>query len=217
MSRKPFEIIRGLALFLLLIVTTIAAVRLKLVIPRSILVWLSQSPNPQQAVIAFGAFVGSCLLLFIRLGVEFPPAKVLVGSDKIRLYVAGLPLWFIITSIAVSAGGMLLVFPACQAPTSVEFGVEGQQQIFQPGDIFSAIPGQTLIVTAHPSQTDAILSCAWQYSGDVFKSFGSNTGCQTNVELTNRPSTGFLTLKATQDFCNQSSIFSMQIQIASTK
>ena len=217
MTRKPFELIRGLALFLLLIVITIAAVRLKLLIPRSILIWLSQSPNPQQAVIAFGAFVSSCLLLFIRLGVEFPQAKPLVGSDKIRLYVAGLPLWFIITAIAVSAGGLLLVFPACQAPTSVVFSVEGQQQTLQPGDTFTATPNQTLIVTAQPSQSDAILSCAWQYSGEVFKSFGSNTGCQTNVELTNRPSVGFLTLKATQDFCNQSSIFSIQIQIGQTK
>lgn len=217
MTRKPFELIRGLALFLLLIVITIAAVRLKLLIPRSILIWLSQSPNPQQAVVAFGAFVSSCLLLLIRLGVELPPAKPLVGSDKIRLYVAGLPLWFIITAIAISAGGLLLVFPACQAPASVEFSVEGQQQTYQPGDVFTAAPGQTLIVTARPSQADAILSCTWQYSGDVFKSFGSNTGCETNVELTNKPSSGFLTMKATQDFCNQSSIFSMQIQTGPTK
>ena len=217
MTRKPFEIIRGLALFLLLIVITIAAVRLKLLIPHSILVWLSQSPNPQQAVVAFGAFVSSCLLLLIRLGVEFPSAKPLVGSDKIRVYVAGLPLWFIITAIAFSAGGLLLVFPTCQAPTSVEFAVEGKQEAFQPGDILIATPGQTLIVAAQPSQADAILSCAWQYSGDVFKSFGSNTGCQTNVKLTNKPSEGFLTLKATQDFCNQSSIFSIQVQIGPTK
>ncbi len=217
MPRKPFEVIRGLALFLLLAVIVIAAVRLKLLIPRSVLVWLSESPNPQQAVAAFGALVSSILLLLIRLGVEFPAAKPLVGSEKIRLYVAGLPLWVIISVMALSAGGLLLVFPPCQAPTSVVFAVEGQQQTYQPGDALLAVPNQTLIVSARPLQDDAILSCAWQYSGEAFKTLGSTTGCQASMELSNQPSSGFLTLKATQDFCNQSAIFSLPIQVGPTK
>ena len=41
MPRRPLEIIRGLALFVLLWVAALAAVRVQLLFPRSVLIWLS--------------------------------------------------------------------------------------------------------------------------------------------------------------------------------
>ena len=45
-KREPFEIIRGLALLLVLWAAVLMAVRLQLLFPRSVVVWLSQSSNP---------------------------------------------------------------------------------------------------------------------------------------------------------------------------
>ena len=95
MPRKPLEIIRGLALFIVLWVAASAAVRLQLLFPRSVVVWLSQSPNPQQAVSAFGAFISSGVLGLLRLGIEIPSFKPLVASEKVRTYITGLPFWVI--------------------------------------------------------------------------------------------------------------------------
>ncbi|MFZ5880553.1 MAG: hypothetical protein ACOY0R_14390 [Chloroflexota bacterium] len=213
MSRKPLEIIRGLALFIVLWVAALAAVRLQLVFPRTVLVWLSQSPNPQQAVLAFGAFIGSGVLILLRLGIEIPQIKPLVGSEKVRVYITGLPLWAISVVLAVSAGGLLLVFPACSPPTSIEFFVQGRGEPLQPGDTLLVSAGETLTLSAQSTLDEAILSCRWQYSGDAFEMLGSTNGCETSVKMARAEGSGFLTLQAAQNFCNQSAAFSLIIQI----
>ncbi len=213
MSRKPLEIIRGLALFIVLWVAALTAVRLQLIFPRTVLIWLSQSPNPQQAVIAFGAFISSGVLGLLRLGIEIPTIKPLVASEKVRTYITGLPFWVISVVFAFSVVGLLVVFPACSPPTSIEFFVQGRPDPFQPGDTLTASAGETLTLTAQSTLDEAILSCKWQYSGDAFEMLGSTNGCETNVKMARTEGNGYLTLQAAQNFCNQSAAFSLIVQV----
>jgi len=214
MTRKPLEILRGLAMFLVLWAAALMAVRLQLLFPRSMIVWLSQSPNPQQALVAFCALVSSGLLALLRLGIEFPIIKPLFSAEKLRTYITGIPLWVLGTTFAFSVGALLLVFPACQSPSFITFHVQGRTEIYSPGDTVNTTPNEFLAVTAQPLQQNSILSCKWQYIGEVFETIGTNTGCEVILKLSGEPGAGLLTIQASQDFCNQSSVFSLNIQIA---
>lgn len=214
MNRRIPDVLSGLALFILLAVVVIVGARFKVLIPRSMLISLSQSPEPQKAIVAFGALISSILLILARFGIDIPVFKPVFSSEKLRQYISGLPLWVLLTTLALSIVGLVLVYPYCQAPGSVQFKIAGQDSVtFRPGDIFPAKPNDILVVSAVSSKDDdALLSCNWQYTGNAFKTLGSNTGCEINVELSSEPGDGFLTLQASQDFCPQSSLFSLQIK-----
>lgn len=213
MSRKPLEIIRGLALFIVLWVAAMVSVRLQLIFPRSVLVWLSQSPNPQQAVVAFGAFISSGVLGLLRLGIEVPSIKPLVASEKVRTYITGLPFWAISVVFALSAAGVVVVFPACSPPTAIEFAVQGRPETLLTGDTLTARAGETLILSARSTTSDAILSCKWQYSGDAFEMLGSSNGCEISIKTARTEGNGYLTVSAAQNFCDQSNTFSLFVQV----
>ncbi len=214
-TRKPLEVFRGLGMLLVLWAATLIAVRLQLVFPRSVIVWLSESPNTQQALVAFGALVSSGVLALLRLGIEVPPIKPLVASETVRTYITGMPLWVLGSIFALSIGALLLVFPACQSPASVIFRVEGRPDTYRPNETVVAVPGEFLAIAAQPIQQDSILSCKWQYIGETFETIGARSGCEINLKLSGQPGSGLLTLQAAQDFCNQSSVFSLNVQIIS--
>ena len=212
-TRKPLEVVRGLGLLLVLWAGTLIAVRLQLVFPRSVIVWLSESPNPQQALVAFSALVSSGVLALVRLGIEVPKIKPFMASEAVRAYLAGVPLWVLASIFAVSIGALFLVFPPCQSPAFVTFRVQGRQETYQPNGTLVAKPDEFLAITAEPMQKEAILSCKWQYIGETFETIGASRGCEINLQLSGKPGQGVLTLLASQDFCNQSSVFSLDIQI----
>lgn len=214
-TRKPLEIFRGLAMLLVLWAAVLIAVRLQLVFPRSVVMWLSESPNPQQALVAFSALVSSGVLALLRLGIEVPRIKPLLASETVRAYITGIPFWVLGTIFAVAISALVLVFPACQSPAFVIFRVEGRPETYRPNGTLAAAPGEFLAITAEPFEEDAILSCRWQYVGEVFETIGANSGCELNLKLSRQPGHGLLTLQASQDFCNQSSVFSLGIQIES--
>jgi hypothetical protein len=211
MTRKPLEFVNGLAIFFVLWVAVMSAVRFHLLIPRPLLVWLSQSSNPQQAVLSFGALSAIIFVALLRLGVEIPLLKPLISSERVRIYLAGLPFWAIGTIFAVSLAGLLVVFPSCQPPASVTFDAGGNT--LRPADVLVAKPGDTLTVSVKPLQDDVILSCEWQYAGNAFDTLGANNGCEINLDFASHPGDGFLTLLASQDFCSQSSVFSLRVQV----
>ncbi len=216
-TRKPLEVVRGLGLLLVLWAAVLIAVRLQLIFPRSVVVWLSESPNPQQALVAFSALVSSGVLGLLRLGIEVPKVKPLMASEAVRAYIAGVPLWVLGSIFAVAIGALFLVFPPCQSPAYVIFRVEGRPDTYRPGGTLLATPRESLAITAEPMQKDTILSCQWQYIGETVETIGSNNGCAINLKLSEQPGSGFLTLQASQDFCNQSSVFSLEVQIAESK
>jgi len=215
MTRKPFEVFRGLGMLLVIWAAALIAVRLQLIFPRSVVIWLSESPNPPQALIAFSALVSSGVLALFRLGIEVPSIKPLIASETVRSYLTGVPLWVLAAIFALSIGALFLVFPACQAPASVIFQVEGRPDTYRPNETLVAGPGEFLAITAKPMQSDAILSCKWQYIGETFETIGTRSGCEINLKLSGQPGNGLLTLQASQNFCHQNSIFSLGIQILS--
>jgi hypothetical protein len=214
MKREPFEILRGLGLMFVLGVMAMMAVRLQLLFPHSIIVWLGESPNPQKALIAFSAVVSSGLLALLRLGIEVPPIKPMIASKVLRNYITGIPLGVLGVIFSISLGALLIVFPSCQPPSVVNFNVQGRDQIYRPNDTLTALPDEFLAITAEPFQKDSILSCKWQYIGKTFETIGSSDGCELIVKLSGEPGVGLLTLQASQDFCNQSSVFSLNVQVA---
>ena len=211
MTRKPLEFVSGLAIFFVLWVAVMSAVRFHLLIPRPLLIWLSQSPNPQQAVLSFGALSAIIIVGLLRLGVEIPLLKPLISSERVKMYLAGLPFWAIGTIFAVSLAGLLVVFPSCQPPASVVFDVGGTT--LHPADVLLVKPSDSVTISVKPLQDDVILSCAWQYAGNAFDTLGANNGCEIKLDFANHPGDGFLTLLASQDFCSQSSVFSLRVQV----
>src|SRR5512142_866189 len=149
-TRKPLEVFRGLGMLLVLWAAALIAVRLQLVFPRSVVVWLSESPNPQQALVAFSALVSSGVLALLRLGIEVPKVKPLLASETVRAYITGIPLWVLGSIFAVAIGALFLVFPACQSPAFVTFRVEGRPDAYHPGGRLLATPRESLAITAEP-------------------------------------------------------------------
>ncbi len=214
-TRKPLEVLRGLGLLVVLWAAALIAVRLQLVFPRSVVEWLSKSPNPQQALVAFSALVSSGVLALLRLGIEVPRVKPLMASEAVRAYITGIPLWTLAFIFAIAIAGLFLVFPPCQSPTYVIFRAEGRPDAYRPGGKLLAAPGESLAISAESIQKDAILSCRWQYIGETFETIGTNSGCEINLKLSGQPGNGLLTLQASQNFCNQSSVFSLDVEIVS--
>ena len=213
-KRETFEIMRGIGLLLVLWAATLISVRLQLLFPRSVIEWLGESPNPQRALIVFGMLISSGLVVLLRLGIEIPKFKPLVASETVRTYITGIPLWMLAAIFAVSAGALMIVFPSCQPPSFVNFRVQGRQELYRPNDTLAAEPGEFLAIAAEPFQKDSILSCNWQYIGETFETIGSSSGCEIIVKLSGEPGVGLLTLQASQDFCNQSSVFSLNVQVS---
>jgi hypothetical protein len=116
-------------------------------------------------------------------------------------------------TFAISASSLLLVFPACQPPAFVTFQVQGREQSYRPSETLVATANEFLAITAKPFQQNAILSCKWQYIGKTFETIGSSSGCEITLKLSGEPGVGLLTLQASQDFCNQGSVFSLNVQV----
>jgi hypothetical protein len=213
-EQRPPKFVIGLIIFAVLWILAVTAVRFQLV-PRSVLDWLSQSPNPQQAIWAFGALVASVIVGLIRLGFQLPglKSKIEDPDNRVSQYLTGLPLWFILILLAISLILLLAVFPSCQAPPTVYFQVQGREEPLRPSDTLSASPGETLTIIAQPIEEDDILSCTWQYAGDAFTTIGESNGCEISIEVAGQPGDGFVTLQASQNFCSQKSLFTLLVQV----
>jgi hypothetical protein len=211
MSRKLIEFVSGLTVFLVLWAGAFGSIRFHLLFPHQVLIWLSQSPNPQQAVVSFSALVGSSALGLVRLGIEIPQLKLFFSVERIRKYFTGLPFWTIGIIFAFSLTGLLVVFPSCQPPASVLFNIG--ENTLRPTDTLIVHPGDTVSISVQPMQKDVILSCQWQYAGDAFEMLGTSNGCDIIVQFSRHPGDGYLTLQASQDFCGQSTVFPLRVQV----
>jgi len=82
--------------FSIISVVVIWLVYIGLLIPPQIIDWLHDSPDPQQAVIAFGTLTsGILLILFARRHCAAHITTLHPRYRQSRRYVAGLPLWVI--------------------------------------------------------------------------------------------------------------------------
>jgi len=214
-ERGLVDILRGLGLWAMIGTVVYMTVRLQLFFPRSVIEWLGESPDPQRALIAFSAATSSGLVGLLRLGIEVPLLKPLSTTDVFREYVTGIPFWALIFIIVVSMYVLFVALPVCQPPVVVNFKVQGRDQTYRPNDMLIASTDEFLAVTAEPFESDTVLSCKWQYIGDAFETVGSSIGCETIVKLSGEPGNGLITLQAAQDFCDKSSVFSLNVKVTS--
>jgi hypothetical protein len=215
MTRKPLEFISGLAVYIVLALLVAFAVILRLsVVPIQFVNWLGQSHNPQNALMFFSMAISATSLIILRFGIEIPRLKVLTSSEKLKPYLTGLPMWALGLFWAGSLIGFWSVFPSCQPPVTIEFNVSGRDEKFFPSDTIQVSPGEAVTVTAHSINKDATLSCSWEYAGAIFQTIGAQRGCQVSAKFNNQPGSGFMTVSVSENFCSQSSVFSLQALIS---
>ena len=213
MRRSLKDIFIGLVVFVIISVVVIWLAYIGLLIPPQIIDWLHTSPDPQQAVIAFGTLTSAILLILLRGGVAIPfVQRYLPDTEQSRKYLAGLPLWVVGTLIALSLVWLLRLLPACQPPTSVTFETS-DNGILHPFDTLLVKPGETVSILAKSNEDGVRLHCLWQYAGNAFPTFGTRQGCDIQVGFSPKPGEGLLTLLASNNFCTQSSLFSLIVKV----
>jgi hypothetical protein len=208
MNRKPLEFISGLVVYLVVTLLIAWAIILRLsIVPIQFITWLGQSHNPQNALAYFSLTFSATLLIFLRLGIEIPKFKI---SDSLKPYLSGLPLWTLGLLWVGSLLGFWGAFPSCQPPVTINFQVSGRDGIFQPSSVIKVLPGEAVTVIASSVNKDATLSCSWEYAGAIFQNLGEQRGCQVSPRFNDQPGSGFMTVSVAENFCSQSSIFSLQ-------
>ena len=214
MNRKPLEYISGLALFVFIALLIGWAVILRLPgLPGSLIEWLGGSRDPQRALVYFSGLASATLLILISVGVELPKLKTIVISERVMRYLTGLPLWALFLIWAAALAGFWTVFPSCQPPATVIFEVAGRERAYQPSETLIVSPNEAMTVTVRSANPGATISCAWEYAGPIFDTPGAQRGCQVNLRFGSQPGSGFLTVVASENFCSQTSIFSLQTVI----
>lgn len=210
MSRKPLELTSGLAVYVVLSLFIAWSVKLHLpFVPTQVANWLGQSHAPQSALIYFSMAFSAVILAFLHLGIELPKAKIAV-PENMRPYLSGLPMWALGILLAISMFGFWTVYPSCQPPLTVDFEVSGRENKFRPSDPIRVLPGEAITVTARSVNEGATLHCKWEYAGSIFQTIGSQNDCQVSTQFTEQPGSGFITVSVSEDFCSQSSIFSLR-------
>lgn len=213
MDRKFPHVISGLALYLLFsaVIGVSTAMRLSVMAPFSN--WLASSANPRMGLVFLSLLFSGTFMIFLRVGVEFPFFKLNVGED-VKRYVAGLPMWALFLMVAVSALGLLKFAPSCRAPEAVYFEILGADTQYQPMQTLEVQPGQSLSIAAKSPDPNAQLSClSWEFVGPAFAQMGEKSGCQVNVQFSQRSGASFLTVVSAQNFCSQKSVFSLEVKI----
>ncbi len=213
MQRSLKDILIGLTVFGIFAVVVIWLAYIELLIPPQIIDWLHNSPNPQQAVIAMGTLTSAVILVLLRGGVAIPfLQKYTPDTEQFHRYVSGLPLWVLGVLIATSLMGLLMVFPACQPPSSVLF--ETEKGTLHNKELLVVRPGEKISVRAKSIEKGVRLHCQWQYAGNAFQMLGTRKGsCEIPIEFSSKPGEGFLTLLASNNFCTQSTVFSLPVRV----
>ncbi len=213
MKRTPLEMVSGFAVFLALALLIAWSIKLHLpIIPAQVGEWLGRSHAPQTALTFFSLAASAFFLALLHLGIELP--KKVVVPEKVHPYLSGLPMWALMILLTAAAFGFWTVYPSCQPPVTVNFQVSGREGLFKPSDELSVMPGEAVTISAFTVNEGATLHCKWQYAGAVFKTLGEQNNCQVSAEFNEQPGSGFITVNVAEDFCSQSSIFSLRAIVA---
>ncbi len=216
LNRKPIEFISGLALFIVLALLIGWMVILRLPgVPAQLVEWLSRSPDPQRALVSFSVLVAATLLIAVSFGVEIPKLKAYITSEKVMRYLTGLPLWALLLMWAGALIGFWYVFPSCQPPATIIFEVTGRERTYAPSETLIVSSNEALTVSARSADPNSTVSCEWEYAGPVFETPGAQRGCRVSTRFGSQPGSGFLTVVVAENFCSQTSIFSLRTVIES--
>jgi hypothetical protein len=211
-KRDIRHIISGLAIYAVIATLIGFGIGLQLPpVPQQFAAFLSSSPDPQKALISFSLLLGGVIMILFRVGVEFPFFKISTNED-VKRYMAGLPLWVLLLMIVGSALAFWNYAPPCRPPESVYFEIVGTDTTLKPMETLTVQPGQLLSIAAKSDNPNVKLSCiSWEFVGPAFGPTGDKLGCQINLHFSEQPGISTLSVITTQNFCNQKSIFSLQV------
>lgn len=212
MKRTLVDFISGIAIYLLLSVVIGVSVVMR-VLPGQFDEWLGSSSSPREALIYFSLSIGSILLILTRVGIEINLFNIAKG-DNFKRYAAGLPLWFLFISLAVTVIQFYRFYPACKTPETISFQIVGEDQTYLPFDVIELPKGSSFTMNAQSLNGDVLLSClSWEMTGTAFETLGQKDGCQVNIQVSDQPGIGYITLLASQNFCSQATLFSIEVHI----
>lgn len=215
MTDRIQSFFRGIGSFLLISLLIGSLTYLRLAAPFDTLAkWLSQSRDPRLALVTFSSALAAISLLLIRFGFEVFPLSKWIPSDKLRAYVAGLPMWFLILLLFFT----LLIFwqysPTCVPPTGVQFEIGGTGRVYPPLSVLEMRAGQALTLIAKTPDANETLNCSWEYSGSAFGGIKNQvSGCQISLKFNPEGGEGVITVAVRQNFCTQISLFSLQVRV----
>ncbi len=211
MKRTIPEIFSGLAIFGL--ITALVGFSIFFgIFPGNVENWLLRSGDPRQALIFFSLMAGTILMMLARVGVEVVPFSMIKG-DNVKRYINGLPLWVLFFFLTISIFGFANVSPTCKAPETVVFEDITNQRIFQPANLMEVAPNESLTIIASSPDKSQISCISWEFVGPAFPTLGAKDDCQVNITFSDQPGPSYITLLATQNFCNEASLFSLEVQV----
>ena len=214
MERKPFDFLPGFAIYILLSVLIGISIAMR-ALPGQFDEWLGSSSNPRQALIYFSVLASSIILIFAHFGIEINNYFNLAKGENFKRYVASLPLWFLYLSLAVALLQFYRFYPECKTPETVVFEVLGTGEKYYPLDVIEVPPNASFTIKAISDDENILLSCmSWEFVGTAFQTLSQKDGCQVKVNVNNQPGRGYITLLATQNFCSQATLFSIEIIIS---
>ncbi len=215
MIEKIQRFFRGIGFLFLIASLIVSLTYLQLGWPFDVLAkWLSQSRDPLLALIVFSILLATASLFLIRLGFEVFPLSRWIHSDKARDYIAGLPIWFLIPILFFGALIFWQYSPTCVPPTGVQFEIAGTGKIYPPLSVLDVRAGEALTLIAKTPDENETLNCSWEYAGSAFGGIKSQpSGCQISLKFSPEGGEGVITVAAKQNFCRQTSLFSLQVQV----
>jgi hypothetical protein len=212
MKRNSLDFIPGIAIYLLLSVLVGVSVAMR-ALPGQFDEWLGSSSSPREALIYFSLLISSLILILTRFGIEINLFNMAKG-ENFKRYAAGLPLWFLFISLAGALFQFYRFYPACKTPESVFFEIIGKEKTYLPFDVIELPAGASFTITARSSDNEVLLSClSWELVGPAFETLGQKDGCQVNIQVNDQPGVGYITLLASQNFCSQATLFSIEVNI----
>lgn len=205
---------RGFAFYLLLSFLIGFPIYLRLGELGSLAGWLSRSSNPRYALLSFSGLFASLLLILTRLGFELNALSRWVSAEKVRAYLAGLPLWVLIPLTVIHALIFWQYLPSCLPPLSVQFVVAGTDRVYPPRALLEVKADEALTLIAETPDQDPTLNCYWEYSGSAFSGIKSQpSACHISLKFNHQGGEGVITVATTQGFCTQKSLFSLQVRV----
>lgn len=212
MKRNSLDFIPGIAIYLLLSVLVGVSIAMR-ALPGQFDEWLGSSSSPREALIYFSLLISSAVLILTRFGIEINLFNMAKG-ENFKRYAAGLPLWFLLISLAGTLFQFYRFYPECKTPQAVFFDVIGTDQTYLPLDVIEVPRGASFAINARASEKDVLLSClSWELTGSAFETLGQKDGCQVNISVNDQPGVGYITLLASQNFCSQATLFSIEVNI----
>lgn len=189
------------------------AISLKLVLPDSLIDWISASQNPRLALWLVGGLGAAGLAFLLKIGVKIPWFKDWLDTPAAFLKPALAFPTLLYGSILVVLGiSLYFLGPICESP-AVNISVTSADETMKyDGRSVTAKPGSILTLEATTKDTSVIF-CKWSTTGNAVEAINPQFLCATQISLVNKPGRGIVTLTVSKTSCSITSTYPLEINI----